>query len=361
MKQVVQIYSSEMSNQKNKTIEYWDAFYSSVSSEVNANHFASTGEGEPSGISAGGKADFENDEIPSSDLEWIVPYSVVLDTILNLLPPSDHSNQSQSPNKSPKKNVHLLEIGCGVSQLSISLLRRLLLCRQGANVYDRIYNVVATDVSSVCIDRNRERDTLYVSLIRKEGHSFRYEVLDVLNYDASSPHNQQYDMILDKGTLDTFLFRSKRTNKGSATHPPLLTPLLNNIHRWLRCGHEAKYLIITPRAKIKSMRDFNGFASVRRIKLDIATLSGNVILVKGNSENSKQSKSEVYLYVCIKNDIYYPEHDAPYRENGNTKDESLCSKCGISFKEFLGKVDSKDHGEVVCERRWKNHCVHCKI
>lgn len=351
-----------MSNQKNKTIEYWDAFYSSVPSVVDTNRFASTGEGEPSGTSAGGNADLENDENPSSDLEWIVPHSLVLDTILNLLPPSGHSNQSQAPKKAPK-NVHLLEIGCGVSQLSISLLHRLLLCRQGTYAHDRIYNVVATDVSSVCIDRNRERDTVCVSSIRKVGHSFSYEVLDVLSYDASSPHNQQYDMILDKGTLDTFLFRSKRTNKGSATHPPLLTPLLNNIHRWLRCGYDAKYLIITPRAKIKSIRDFNGFASVRRIKLDTAKLSGSVVLVKGNSENSKQCKSEVYLYVCIKNDSYHPDHDAPYHtiRNGNTKDESLCSTCGISFQEFLGKVDSKDHGEVVCERRWKNHCVHCKI
>ena len=327
-----------MSNQKSKTIDYWDDFYSSVPS-----------------------ADLNE---PASELEWIVPNSFVLDTILSIFP-----TQSQAPRNARTKNydVRLLEVGCGVSRLSISLLQRLLLYCQGINtnshdIYFR-YNFVATDVSSVCIEHNRERDSAYASSICNGRHRFSYEVLNVLSYDASSPHNQQYDMILDKGTLDTFLFRSKRTNKGSTAHPTLLTQLLNNVHRWLRCGCDAKYVIISPRAKIKSIRDFNGFARVRRIKLDTTASSNDVVLVKGNGENSKLPKSEVYLYECIKNDSYHPTRDAPYRDViiCNTRDESLCSTCGISFKEFLGKVDSRDQGEVAWERRWKNHCVHCKI
>ncbi len=324
-----EIKFQSMSSQKSKTIEYWDDFYSVLAADFNE---------------------------PASDLEWIVPHSLVLDTILSYFPTQ---TQDQS-----NARTDVLEIGCGFSQLSISLLQRLLQYRQDTNTnsHGSTYDFVATDVSAVCIDHNRERNTAYVSSICNDGHRFSYEVFDVLIYDASSPHNQKYDMILDKGTLDTFLFRSKRTNKGSSAYPPLLTQLLNNIHRWLRCGCDAKYIVISPRAKIKSIRDFNGFARVRRIKLDTAALSNDVVLVKGNSETSKLTKSEVYLYKCTKNDSYHPDHDSPYRDKKcNTKDESLCSTCGISFKEFLGKVDPRDQGEAVCERKWKNHCVHCKI
>lgn len=340
-----------MSNQKIKTKDYWDEFYSQLPS---------------AGTQSYGSSVVENDET-TSDLEWIVPHSAVLDTILSLLSPSSQSPRDASQSgeqKSASKTINLLEIGCGVSQLSISLLHRLILHDQDttARVISCTYNIVATDVSLVCIDHNRERDSVYTSSLQNDGHRLSYEVLDVLSYDASSPHMRQYGMILDKGTLDTFLFRSKRTKKGISTHPPILTPLLNNIHRWLRSECEAKYIIISPRPKIMSVRDFRGFASVRRKKIDTAAMSSDVVLVKGNSDTSKQSKSVVYLYECIKNDYYHPDHDAPYRDimECNANDESLCSTCGINFKEFLGKVDARDQGEIVWARRWKNHCVHCK-
>ena len=348
-----------MSNQNVKTIEYWDAFYSSLPS---ADATYSSMSQDATAAATGSSANADNDETPSR-LEWIVPYSVVLDSIVGLLPPSGHSNQTRAPNNTCTKQVHLLEIGCGVSQLSISLLQRLLRYRQSTPSYDIhcTYHFVATDVSSVCIDNNRERDSAYSSSISNKGNRISYEILDVLRYEASSSHNQQYDMILDKGTLDTFLFRSKRTEKGSNTYPPLLTPLLNNIHRWLRCECSAKYIIISPRSKIKSVRDFRGFASVRRMKIDTTPLISDVVLVKGNSDISQMTKSEVYLYECIKNDGYTPDFDVPYRDmECNAKGESLCPTCGINFKEFLGKVDAKDQGEAVWTRKWKNHCLHCK-
>ena len=149
----------------------------------------------------------------------------------------------------------------------------------------------------------------------------------------------------------------------SSIHPPLLTPLLNNIHRWLLPGCGSKYIIISPRSKIKSVRDFKGFASVRRTKVDTATLDGNdVVLVKSNNKEAARSKSEVYLYECIKNDKYKPDVDEPYSSMGcnSNSDDETCGKCGLSFKEFRGNVDVLDQGEAVWARRWKNHCAHCK-
>jgi hypothetical protein len=321
--------------QKVKTKDYWDSFYLSLPSAGDINAVVN-----------------ETPDETSSDLEWIVPHSAVLDTISSLFARS-HASVS----------VNALEIGCGISQLSISLLQRLLLNRHDAKPRDFrcAYCFVATDVSSVCIEHNRTRDDAYITSLRTADGSLSYELLDVLDDKSSSSHTRCYDIVLDKGTLDTFLFRSKRTKKGSLSHPPLLTPLLNNVHRWLRAGWESKYVIISPRPKIKSVRDFRGFASVRRIKVDTSTLNGNVVLVKSNSENAKTSKSEVYLYECVKDDSYDPDEDMPYRSVVCcAEDESICVKCGMSFKHYRGTVDVRDQGEVVWARRWKNHVVHCK-
>ena len=319
--------------QKVKTKDYWDSFYSSLSAgDINA---------------AVNETKYET----SSDLEWIVPHSAVLDTILSLFARS-HASVS----------INALEIGCGVSQLSLSLLQKLLLNRHEADPRDvrRGYCFVATDVSSVCIEHNRTRDDAFITSLLTAGGCLSYEHLDVLDDKSSSSHTRSYDIVLDKGTLDTFLFRSKRTKKGSSSHPPVLTPLLNNVHRWLRTGCESKYLIISPRPKIKSIRDFRGFSSVRRIKVDTSTLD-DVVLVKSNSGNAKTSISEVYLYECVRDDSYDPDEDMPYRSVVCcAEDESICVKCGMCFKHYRGTVDVRDQGEVAWARRWKNHVVHCK-
>lgn len=327
--------------QKAKTKYYWDSFYLALP------HHASSIEGD-------GVKEF-NEVVSSStaDLEWIVPNSAILDTISRIFLPSSQDSIV---------SIHVLEIGCGVSQLSLSLLQRLL---QNNHQHAPQFDFVATDVSSICIEHNRIRDDAFVSLLHDTAAArLSYEVLDVLdtNLQSHSKHIRRYDMILDKGTLDTFLFRSKRTNKGCELHPPLLMPLLNNIHRWLRLGSDAKYVIISPRSKIKSVRDFCGFKSVCRVRVDTTMLnSDDVILVKGNGENASISKSEVYLYICLKDDIYDPDEDVPYRSmKDSSEDDSICTKCGMNFKQYRGTVDVKDQGEVVWTRRWRNHIVHCK-
>ena len=219
--------------QKVKTKDYWDSFYSSLPSDggINSTKVQNLGETSP------------------SELEWIVPHSAVLETISGLCPPSIQ-DRSHVP-----VSVNALEIGCGVSQLSLTLLRRLLLS-QDADRRDVRYFFVATDVSPICIEHNRTRDDSFMTSLNIAHGSLSYELLDVLDDKLSSAHDRKYDLILDKGTLDTFLFRSKRKQKGSSSHPPLLKPLLNNIHRWLRTGCGSKYVIISPRPKIKSLRDF---------------------------------------------------------------------------------------------------------
>lgn len=345
--------------QKTKTKEYWDTFYAALPSANDVNK--SGARDDPSS-----KINDATDDETTSDLEWIVPNSIeLLDTILSLFPSSGNDGYEVKANAEVERNdssaVNVLEIGCGVSQLSLSLLRRILLKKKepASPYHNRACSFVATEVSSVCIEHNQKRDNTFISSVDTKDGCLSYQFLDVLNTISSSETTQKYDIILDKGTLDTFLFRSKRTKKGTASHPPLLTPLLNNTHRWLRSGCKAKYIIISPRPKIKSVRDFRGFASVRRIKVDTTGMGEDVVLVKGNSEKSTQAKTEVYLYECTRNDSYNPEEDSPYFSLGyNTEDESTCEKCGVSFKDFRGKAF--DQGEIVWARRWKNHGVHCK-
>ena len=347
-----------MAEQKVKTKEYWDKFYKTNPTSIGGGDSKSTDTDVHNK-----QVDGDGDESNASDLEWIVPNAPqLLDKILDLFP-------SWPPKEGYDDIINVLEIGCGVSQISKSLLQRIVHKQETPSVHrvhKQSYNFVSTDISSVCIDHNRIRDDVFISSLHatNDGNSLSYEVLDVLNKTTCISHAQnqkQYSVILDKGTLDTFLFRSKRTKKGSSSHPPILTVLLNNIHCLL--SSDGIYLIISPRSKIRSLRDFQGFTSVCRIAVDVTTFDGSVVLVKGNSENAKQQpKSEVYLYQCIKNDKYSPARDEPYNTNLKCKAEdcSTCGKCGMSFKQFRGKVEVKDQGEVVWKRRFNNHIVHCK-
>ena len=248
--------------------------------------------------------------------------------------------------------MNVLEIGCGVSQLSLSLLERIL-DKNTTHDMHKHYNFVSTDVSPVCIEQNRKRDNDYISSLQTTNSSLTYNVLDILNESVIRQYHQHYNVVVDKGTLDSFLFRSKRTKKGSSSYPPILVGLLNNIHSLLRSG--GCYIIISPRGKIKSVRDFRGFTSVRRTIIGTKALDRGVLV-------KQQSKSEVYIYQCIKNDSYNPEIDKPYRDTLDCKldDEAKCTKCQVTFREFRGNEKVEDKGEVMFIRRWKNHMIHCK-
>lgn len=218
--------------QNHKTKKYWDAFYTDLPSHVPKQSQSSA---------------IEDD---GGSFEWIVANSpVLLDEILMMFPQRSQEDDSAG-------QLNTLEIGCGVSKLSRCLLQRLKQKRAGTN--DLVsYRFVATDISEVCIDQCSLRDSQFISSLNETNKdTLKYETLDIL----TSKPTRQYHVILDKGTLDTFLFRSKRTKKGSELYPSLLLPLLNNIHAWLKSG--GKYIIISPRGRIKAVRDYIGFNNI---------------------------------------------------------------------------------------------------
>ena len=308
-----------LAQQKDQTILYWDKFYTDINERLDSTD--------------------KNAPADNNDVEWIVSDKpVVLDEISSLFP--------------QQLSMSMLEIGCGVSKLSRSLLERIIERQHSSQQYE----FVSTDVSLVCLEHNRARDASYIASL-PDSSSLSYVELNALKQLPLS-QLQKYDVVLDKGTCDTFLFRSKRTQKASATHPPLLKSLLNNVHRLLRSGCKAKYIIISPRSKLKSIRDFNGFASVSRTKMN-TDLLGNAVLVKGNAEHKPVN---VYIYECIRNDSYHPDSDEPFGNGGleAINAEAICVKCGVSFKTFLGNVEIQDQGAVQWTRRFRNHIIHCK-
>lgn len=213
----------------------------------------------------------------SSSIEWILePSTNLFDFIIdNCIQTQQHDND----------NVYrILEIGCGNSNFAIEMFNYMKKLQKGQQqemnqeelslpeVNEEQGSVVnestiqqnrrkipktiqfwATDVSYVCIEQNQLRDSDVVNVgsmnqqqstsetfhIDESNHSisfFQYNVLDVTQ--DHSHLNNQFDLILDKGCFDTFLFRSKnRGGKGAgAEYADLIEIVLDNIQSWLKCG-----------------------------------------------------------------------------------------------------------------------------
>ena len=255
--------------------------------------------------------------------EWIVhPSDTVLEAIGKL-----------------QDGSFILEIGCGTSCLS-----RDLYCH-----YKGAVKVVATDVSAVCIRENQERD---LSLMAASRGRFTYQVANTL--ETNSSFENQNDVILDKGCLDTFLFRS-----GHQEREHLVETLLDNVHRWLR--HGGKYVVVTPRSRVRLLRDYKGFCCVRRNVLSESS-SRQVMIADLESDNDK-TKSECYIYVCHKDPSYVSGQGAAFRDSFGLSlesDEDTCPGCGETFLGFRGGEDMSGRGSKQWARRWRGHRVHCK-
>ena len=293
--------------QKEKTLKFWDDFYEK--------------------------------ESQSNATEWIVqPSEEILQSIVKYLLKIPKKNNVVNGNHKHS----ILEIGAGNSTFSLQLWGYL----QNNNSAE--VNMLATDVSSICILQNTERDK--ERILQSSFGSFSYEILNVLE-PPSHKMSGIYDIVLDKGCCDTFLFRSEKTKSGS--HSPLLKTLFDNIHTWLTSG--GVYIIFSPRSRIKAARDFVGFSSVERIKLD--SDNNQIGALDGKAENN----GVVYMHVCTKNDAYARGDNLAFRNQIKVvMEDERCTKCGISFVDFRKGEDIVGKGVNYWGRRWRGHLTHCK-
>lgn len=337
--------------------------------------------------------------------EWISkPGEELLEMIIDQIQIGDKDDEKFI---SQRGCVSVLEIGCGTSTLVRDL-------KEYIEKKNPMVDVIAcgTDVSKVCIDANTKRDCTkeHGDEIRSDSRgSLWYEVLNVLN--DSNPSRQNWDLIIDKGCLDTFLFRSRQRGIQNKNYPKALRILLDNIHRWqgntsiteptnidhqkiredvdekrtnpqvpLRRERPGVYICITPRPKLKAVRDYAGFSSVRRYKLP--KYYGATLESKGNNgnkeerfetgrvEKSNDGGSPGFVFVCTRNDEYevgvsipFPSASSSSSGQGNQNppnDTSKCSRCEQTYLEFRTKGGLECRGEAYCSRKWKSHIVHCK-
>ena len=257
--------------------------------------------------------------------EWILlPSESLLSSIRNELP------WIHTPNCKPC----VMEIGCGSSTLA----RDMYLLTKGI--------FVATDVSQVCIDTNQRRDQ---TIIDGSNGNFSYSVLNVLIEEVKAPLSK-VDMVLDKGCLDTFLFRSRQQ-----VQTELLRKLLDNVHRWLNV--DGKYVVLSPRSKLTQLRDFQGFTKITRTNLD----NSNAVL--GDLDGRSAKKEAVYMHVCVKNAAYVPGVGPAFVNLSHTilgQDDTFCAGCGMSFEGFRKYESVEGRGQLYWCRKWNCHQIHCK-
>jgi len=206
-------------------------------------------------------------------------------------------------------------------------------------------HVVATDANTVCVERNRERDAEHLAAESNDDNSsstLRYEALNI----AADPRNRRalhqqwkdrkFNVVIDKGCLDTFLFRSKKRGGLSSA---LMQRILSNTCSMMRvaeddvdetqCGSSRRsccYLVLSSRTRFRELRDSPLF-DVTRERLDLqeyavgdlvrdATFEvteavdrtetrrqrekqdATVTFAPTNTNNSSNKKRYIYLYVC---------------------------------------------------------------
>ncbi|CAJ1945496.1 unnamed protein product [Cylindrotheca closterium] len=244
------------------------------------------------------------------------------------------------------RNLSMLEIGCGTSSLARDFWQHLVKTEE-----NKTFRMVGTDVSSECIKSNIERDRELLS--SDEASTTRtclhYRTLDVIN--PSEGDTFCCEIILDKGCLDTFLFRSRNRGANKSSYNPIIQSLLDNVWKWL--SDDGVYMFISPRSKLKAVRDYSGFQSIQRLALPTVS-NGNLV---------GKTKSSGYVYVCRKNPAYVIGTTPAFAGRDKDtlpSDATTCPNCNVDFLDFRKGELIGGRGAAFWTRQWKGHCQHCK-
>jgi len=360
--------------QKEKTLQFWDDYHRRPPASSSARN---------------------------AKKEWIVPPS---DALLRCLVPHFRAappapiGEQQSPNHQKNDDddtnhqddniLRVLEIGCGTSSLAADL------CDFWEQKDDpppqRRLHVLATDASPVCIEQQRQRqqqvmndrpETSSTSSCSSSSSSapcctrttrLEYRVLNI-----TEPHpelNGGFDVILDKGCLDTCLFRSK--NKKNDL---VVDTVLRHLHAWLRPPPTQRsvsssvllsndddekdsgggvYCLVTPRRKLPVVRDLADFAVTRTVLPACEFAGGNGSLEPRSGVQHQTCSDRYYLYVCRRID---PELNNSTQTTVSEHENNFesCHKCGLSFEDFLSRT-KRNRTLEYWKRHWKAHEQHCK-
>jgi hypothetical protein len=155
---------------------------------------------------------------------------------------------------------------------------------------------------------------------------------------------QTFNVVIDKGCLDTFLFRSKHGERHKLLHQVLQT-----IREKVASG--GVYLVISPRTGLSKLLRSNGIEFDRQ----------ELLLEKGELEGDNADQRRVFLYVCRFDSSGTEESDGsvnPLNSSAVSYQEDRCPTCGLLAQEFLKA--RKGRSEDYLQRVWLGHCTHCK-
>jgi SAM-dependent methyltransferase len=343
--------------QREKTLQFWDDFY--LQQKQQQQHPTCQPTVEHQHTTTTTTTPSLN---PDASKEWVLhPTQTLLQEIVACIPLD--------------RDIAILEIGCGTSTLARDLY---LYLRSREPRFQR--RVVAIDVSRIGIEQVQERDAL---LCQQSQGAFSYHVLNVAmeqqdDVDSVVHTHGPFDVILDKGCLDTFLFRSRQRGNGQV-YAELVRRVLNAIHSWLSDDPPGKYVVLTPRPKLHAVRDFHGFASFERRALDLSTLqradlhspnsvktstqdpppSTPPIVQDKKKQQQQQSTDRIFLYHCIKDTHYSVDHPAFRIAVDDPSEEDACPGCHVSFYNFRKGEDVRGRGRPFWYREWRGHKRHC--
>ena len=379
--------------QKEETIQFWNEL-----------HAATAGKDEQSPANH-----------HSNKKEWIVhPNEALLDILWRQI----RMNHLLRHKNSKHRHLRILEIGCGTSTLSADLFHynyddnRHAKHGNGNRASAAVHNdsqdsgnvsgleIVATDVSEVCIqqqqqkrqhERLQQNDTLH-SHSTDECGTLEYRVWNVTE-PPPPDFIGSFDVVLDKGCLDTFLYRSRQRGPGVNV---LVQRVLAHVHACLssssssssfssssshNCTEEAscsRYFVISPRRKHKSLRDYPGFTKLERHDLDSnrsthSNTSTSMTIQPGDLDGHQQNKKNpcrgeqpnMFLHVCTKNSKFDPNNNDDDGHNDTDSrtiptDNSKCLHCQMTFYQYRQGENLDGRGCSFWYRRWKGHTTHCR-
>jgi hypothetical protein len=267
--------------------------------------------------------------------------------------------RSCAPSKDGR--LRILEIGCGTSAMARDLWKHIEDAERNARTGRRVW-IRSTDVSRLCVQSCYERDKNLPNVygpddLAAEGSGLEYVTLDV-QLLPTPEESGQWDAVIDKACMDTFLFRSKSRGE-KKQYPPIAQAALETI--WSLITDYGVYILISPRPKLKPVRDFAGFSSVER--REIRPEVKGLVVPRSDTKGGNRNRGEVcYMYVCHKNVGYVIGDPDPFRQALNIMpaDDSTCQSCGVGFGAFREMEDPAAKGGRFWKRTWKNHCAHCK-